>query len=131
MRQPGDGPNQFMHKGSLEEIHSDSSAMRTATESIADSSIYKELADDMDGFLKFVEKQQKREEEIKKLEQQQISMESTMKSSTTQNMQHVSLKEQMDKKKEEDIEMRILRQDPEAHFKRLKAQIKLKVIKKY
>lgn len=36
--------------------------MKTATESVADSAIYKELANDMSGFIKFLEKDSKIEE---------------------------------------------------------------------
>lgn len=44
----------FKHKGTLEDVESESDIV-TATESIADSDIYNELADDMDGFVKFYE----------------------------------------------------------------------------
>ena len=54
-------PGHFAHKGSLEEVMSENSTMRTATESLADSDIYHELADDMDGFVKFYEKEREKE----------------------------------------------------------------------
>ena len=54
-------PGHFVHKGSLESVMSESSAMRTATESIADSHIYNELASDMSGFARFYEKERQKE----------------------------------------------------------------------
>ena len=62
-------PGHFVHKGSLEEVLSDSSAMRTHTESIADSAIYHELASDMSGFAKFYEKERQRQIEREEAEQ--------------------------------------------------------------
>lgn len=55
-------PGHYTLRGNLEEVMSESSAMKTATESVADSAIYKELANDMSGFIKFLEKDSKIEE---------------------------------------------------------------------
>ena len=62
-------PGHFVHKGSLESVMSESSAMRTATESIADSHIYNELASDMSGFARFYEKERQKEIERDEAEQ--------------------------------------------------------------
>lgn len=48
-------------RGALEEVLSDASAMDSKTESIANSSIYQELAADIDGFNTFVAQTKKRE----------------------------------------------------------------------
>lgn len=63
-------PEHFKHKGCLEEVMSDSSAMRTVTESIADSNIYNELASDMSGFAKMYEKERRRLQEKEELERE-------------------------------------------------------------
>ena len=102
--------------------------MRTATESIADSAIYNELASDMDGFARFYElerqKQIEREEAENKREPEKTNM------TPAQLLAHKE-KIQYARELEEAKEMRVLRQDPEAHFNKLKAKIKLKTIKKY
>ena len=118
----------FVHKGSLEEVMSESSAMRTATESIVDSHIYNELASDLSGFAKFYEKERKKEIEREIAENKREPEKTNM----TQ-AQLIAYKEKVQRARdlEEAEEMRVLRQDPEAHFKKLKANIKLKVIKKY
>ena len=72
-------PGHFVHKGSLEEVMSESSAMKTATDSLADSEIYKELADDMDGFIKFYELERQKElEREAELAEQAGSTKNTM-----------------------------------------------------
>ena len=54
-------PEHFKLRGALEEVLSDASAMDSKTESIANSSIYHELAADMDGFNTFISQAKKRE----------------------------------------------------------------------
>jgi len=60
-------PGYFTHKGSLEEIASENSALKTHTDSLADSSIYNELIEDMEGFMQYYEKDKKKAEDVTSL----------------------------------------------------------------
>ena len=52
-----------MQKSTLEEVVSDRSTFKTETESIANSSIYKEIIQDMDGFAQYYERERRKAEE--------------------------------------------------------------------
>ena len=56
-----------MQKSSLEEMVSERSTFKTETESIANSSIYKEIIQDMDGFAQYYERERKKAEEPLKM----------------------------------------------------------------
>ena len=55
-------PGNFINKSSLEEVISENSAL-TQTESIANSSIYNEIIQDINGFEQYYQREQKKAEE--------------------------------------------------------------------
>lgn len=115
-------PGNFAHKGVLEEISSDSHTSQT--ESLANSSIYKELVNDLEGISKKLEKE--RVEAILKSPASPRSPNAAFLAIAASQTTYGETE-----KDTEDDETKLMLEDPEAHFRKLKAQIKFKVVKKY
>lgn len=115
----------FIHKSTLEEVEANESGSlhskdEVESDSLANSSVYNVLMDDLEAVQAYVNAD-KKAELTRKLSKSNVSK-------LTLNQ---SFKERtMDIAKDEK-ELKKMREDPEAYFKRMKAQIKLKAVKQF
>ena len=124
-------PEGFKQRGDFEATESnlDSFANKTSS-SLADSSVYNILVDNLSAANAFIEKSKQESEQMdkslgKSLAATQIKSKLNMTSAGLPQDTEAHLKTMQD----EFLEMKEMRDDPEAHFRKLKAKIKLKCTK--
>lgn len=112
-------------EASQEESQFDLYASQTNS-SLADSSVYNRLVDDMSAVNAFIDKDKEQKMEMTMAGKTQDTQFKSKLSPSEKGTQKVLKSMQV-----EFIEMKERREDPDAHFKKLKAKIKLKVVKQY
>ena len=117
----------FAHTSALEEVEKEKSASslsdHSKTDSLANSSVYNVLMDDMEGVQAYLDEGEQEQERL------MASKKSTMMSKL--NVNKSFKKEDTLNVVDDPIELKLMRDNPEAYFKKMKAKIKLKAVKNF